>query len=236
MSGNIMNTETGIMAKRVHGFTLIELLVVVAIISLLVSILVPSLTKAKVLAKRAVCGANWHQVGVTCQFYIQDYHSLFPPAESSEPRTFHYESYCGYGMLRNYIESDWLSDPYLNPKRSDVRGIFSCTEPGYVYDGSENPGFAALLNINYDFFWTCESGWATPIGNIANASGIAVGTCECWGYFWSSYPYIPNGHLGEGLNILFLDGHVSWKDTDEFSDVGLTEPSPVTGFRKAFNE
>jgi prepilin-type N-terminal cleavage/methylation domain-containing protein len=58
--------------KRKNGFTLIELLVVIAIISLLVSILVPSLQKAKELAKRVSCLSNLKQIGIGMHIYADD--------------------------------------------------------------------------------------------------------------------------------------------------------------------
>lgn len=59
------------------SFTLIELLVVVAIIGILVSLLLPSLSKAREIGKRAVCLSNQKQISIATQMYIfQDDHFM----------------------------------------------------------------------------------------------------------------------------------------------------------------
>ena len=60
------------------GFTLIELLVVVAIIALLISILLPSLSRARELAKRAVCASNQRGIGQGMHIYSNDNQEWFP--------------------------------------------------------------------------------------------------------------------------------------------------------------
>lgn len=64
--------------KRTKGFTLIELLVVIAIIALLVSILLPSLNRARELAKRAICGANLNSIGKGIALYQGEFEDAFP--------------------------------------------------------------------------------------------------------------------------------------------------------------
>jgi type II secretory pathway pseudopilin PulG len=57
---------------------LIELLVVVAIIALLISILLPSLNKARENARRSVCMANLHHLGLAMKTYLHDYNDVLP--------------------------------------------------------------------------------------------------------------------------------------------------------------
>ncbi len=69
--------------RRAKGFTLIELLVVVAIIALLISILLPSLSRAREKSKQAVCGANLRGMGQSCYIYANDNYEAFPLAAAS---------------------------------------------------------------------------------------------------------------------------------------------------------
>ncbi len=63
--------------RRSGGFTLIELLVVVSIIALLISILLPSLKKARIQAKNTKCAAQLHDIGLALVAYT-GYYSRFP--------------------------------------------------------------------------------------------------------------------------------------------------------------
>lgn len=63
-----------------NGFTLVELLVVISIIALLISILLPSLGKAREQAKAVKCAANLRAVGQGVATYLAENNGVFPPS------------------------------------------------------------------------------------------------------------------------------------------------------------
>jgi prepilin-type N-terminal cleavage/methylation domain-containing protein len=60
------------------GFTLIELLVVIAIIALLLSIVMPSLSKAKMYAQETVCKSNLRQYSIATEMYCNENGDVLP--------------------------------------------------------------------------------------------------------------------------------------------------------------
>lgn len=65
--------------KKKNAFTLVELLVVIGIISLLISILLPSLAKARLAATKVACASNLRQLGQGMMMYTDAHKGTYPP-------------------------------------------------------------------------------------------------------------------------------------------------------------
>lgn len=92
------------------GFTLIELLVVVAIIGMLVSLLVPALSKAREVARRSSCAGKLKQIGLAVHMYNDDNDGWMLPAYVGIPK-WHYEKSWIY-LLAPYLQMPVVNGYY----------------------------------------------------------------------------------------------------------------------------
>jgi prepilin-type N-terminal cleavage/methylation domain-containing protein len=69
--GNRFNTRSA-------AFTLVELLVVIGIIALLISILLPALSKAREAARRVSCGSKIHEQLLAAQLHAMEHQGYYP--------------------------------------------------------------------------------------------------------------------------------------------------------------
>jgi len=67
------------MNKKRHAFTLIELLVVVAIITVLVGMLLPSMAGARETSRQVKCQSQLRSIGQAVRGYIDEYGGFYPP-------------------------------------------------------------------------------------------------------------------------------------------------------------
>ena len=92
--------------KSTRAFTLIELLVVISIISLLISILLPALGKARAAARNVQCMTNIKQLGLVSAMYQGDFQGYCPAAMNRDYEGSGNDAYWpGLMVRKNYLKN-----------------------------------------------------------------------------------------------------------------------------------
>jgi len=115
------------------GFTLIELLVVIAIIAVLMSILMPALSKVKQQVKTVICQSNLRQWGLVMKYYTDDNGGRF---------------FADIGLSRPYLTEFYKDDKLLlcpSAVRSYEEGAWCPFASHYYYDGLSSYGHNTWL-------------------------------------------------------------------------------------------
>jgi prepilin-type N-terminal cleavage/methylation domain-containing protein/prepilin-type processing-associated H-X9-DG protein len=124
-----------------QGFTLVELLVVIAIIALLLSIIMPSLEKARSAAMRVKCAHNLKQIYLAMHMYVESNEDVYPCAQDPQP-----EPPFGYwlwmGRWRSFVE------PYLSTKiTEDNPSVLLC--PQDINFDTEHESFSYAYSMTF---------------------------------------------------------------------------------------
>ncbi len=217
---------------RLFAFTLIELLTVVGIITLLVSILIPTLARAKERSRRVVCRSNVHQFILGIQSYALSNKQYFPSGLSDSGMDEHTPvlSRATHKIMTNILggyktmQCPWLGAPFNKPG-------------GWYY-----PGYGYVIGYNYlgghqgtPWIETGYTPWKSPQQATEKSDQPLVTELNAWtpGEKRTFAPHgargpilqynqiysgggIPSKQVGAvGGNFGLLDGSASWKDIDD---------------------
>jgi prepilin-type N-terminal cleavage/methylation domain-containing protein len=212
------------------GFTLVELLVVIAIIALLLSILTPSLTRARAMAVRLRCAHNLKQIYLAANLYLNGNDEIYPCAQDPLPAG--YWLWMGRGW-RSFVE------PYLGgnidannpsvlfcPADSTAKDKYESTSYSYSMAFYHSPQQIDDMNSPADTYGkTSPPSISQRCWNVAHPSGkILIGE------WLSNHSRIDKDNgwwCWQGQrNHLFADGQVRYLQAEQIRPARDGFPNP----------
>lgn len=151
--------------RRCSAFTLIELLVVISIIALLISILLPSLGKARQTARALICQSSQKQLGTGMGAYL-NVNKTYYPGDHWEPgksmivwpariRTFlGPNSEAAFSCASAPSDFKWpkLPSGTIDPRYENTGRYIGWREDDVIYDGGISRTFLRVWTYGYNGF------------------------------------------------------------------------------------
>lgn len=216
------------------AFSLIELLVVVGIISLLVSMLLPSLSQAKELSQKTVCQVNLGNILKAIETYRCNYNDVYPARQDPVSTSPFYWTWMGRGMRD--VLADELSmqagainshSVMLCPADPAAKTTYDATSYAYSMSFYHSP---AQINMMTDKTYCYTNQTQYPAiaqnGNALAHPGQKIIAGEWNGNhddfasdngWWSDYG---------SRNFIFADGSVRFLRADEIHPANDGYPDP----------
>ncbi len=205
------------MLRTKRAFTLIELLVVIAIIGVLAGLLMPVISRAQGSAQKAADLNNLKQIGTAAMLYARD-NRRFP----------HY----GDGSNGIAGENDWdgaLVSVSLLVREKFIDNTEVFISPASTMDPAEQPDWENKDELAEFTLvrWNCSYGWSKRVMKPGKRSTFPLSATayidvELDADIEGGDAVDPNQCFDDGINVLYVDGHVDWvplSDNDELSTV-----------------